>query len=407
MRNKTANKRNLLQNSLFFLGFLLFIILTVSDPQSTFQAALRGLDAWWSIVFPALLPFFVISELAVSLGIVQFFGVLLEPIMRPLFNVPGTGAFVMAVGYTSGAPVSAALTARLRKDKLCSRAEAERLVSFTNNASPLFMLVAIGIGMLDNAILGWIIALSHYLANISIGLILRFYRHNEASSSYLAPSSKKSIFKTAWQAMSDAQQQNDRPLGLVLGDAVRQSVQTLTLIGGFIIFFAVVIHVMTAAGIVQIIAAVISLPLKPLGFDSQVLLGIASGLFEMTLGSKLVSETSSAMFYQVSATTMILGWAGISIHAQAAAMLGNSDISMRPYVLSRLGQGLLGSIYSILIMKFFYPAVLPAFAFTPSVFSKTSVIIYSLSGLLMLVPFSLLSILIYALGKLRLYLIKL
>lgn len=54
-------------------------------PQQTFQAAFRGLDAWWSIVFPALLPFFVMSELLIGLGVVNFIGVLLEPVMRSAF----------------------------------------------------------------------------------------------------------------------------------------------------------------------------------------------------------------------------------------------------------------------------------------------------------------------------------
>ena len=60
----------------------------VAFPQQTFQAAFRGLDAWWSIVFPALLPFFVMSELLIGLGVVNFMGVLLEPVMRPSLTYP-------------------------------------------------------------------------------------------------------------------------------------------------------------------------------------------------------------------------------------------------------------------------------------------------------------------------------
>ena len=47
-------------------------------PQPVFQAAARGLDAWFNIVIPALLPFFIISQIFMGLGVVNFLGVLLE-----------------------------------------------------------------------------------------------------------------------------------------------------------------------------------------------------------------------------------------------------------------------------------------------------------------------------------------
>ncbi|HBT20036.1 MAG TPA: hypothetical protein DEA47_01495 [Peptococcaceae bacterium] len=99
----------------FIVAFMcLFMILF---PKEIFQASLRGLEAWWSTVVPALFPFFITSELLLGLGAVHFMGILLEPIMRPLFNVPGNGAFVVAMGYTSGAPIGTLLTVELRKKK--------------------------------------------------------------------------------------------------------------------------------------------------------------------------------------------------------------------------------------------------------------------------------------------------
>lgn len=155
------------------LIFVIFFSLIIF-PKQVFEASLRGLNAWWTIVFPALLPFFIMSEILVALGIVQFLGVLLEPIMRPVFRLPGTGAFVLAVGYTSGAPISSIVTADLRKKHLLTRNEAERIICFTNNASPLFMFGAVAVGMFNSPEIGVIIAVSHYLANILLGVCLRF-----------------------------------------------------------------------------------------------------------------------------------------------------------------------------------------------------------------------------------------
>ena len=60
--------------------------------------------------------------------------------MRPLFNVPGVGAFVVAMGLASGYPIGAVLTARLRREGQLTVAEAERLMGFCNTAEPALSL---------------------------------------------------------------------------------------------------------------------------------------------------------------------------------------------------------------------------------------------------------------------------
>ena len=71
-------------------------IAMVQYPKPTFDAAIMGLNLWWTVVFPSLLPFFILSEILMGLGVVHFIGVLLEPLMRPVFNVPGIGAFALS-----------------------------------------------------------------------------------------------------------------------------------------------------------------------------------------------------------------------------------------------------------------------------------------------------------------------
>lgn len=117
---------------------VIITIFIIIFSEQAFDAALEGLKVWWEVVFPSLLPFFIIAEILMGLGVVHFIGALLEPLMRPLFKVPGVGAFAMAMGLASGYPIGAKITGNLRRKKLCSRIEAERLVSFTNTADPLF-----------------------------------------------------------------------------------------------------------------------------------------------------------------------------------------------------------------------------------------------------------------------------
>ena len=86
--------------------FALLILMLMIFPAHVLNAALQGVGIWWDVVFPALFPFFIIAELLLSFGIVHFFGTLLDPLMRPLFRVPGIGGFVMAMGFASGYPVA-------------------------------------------------------------------------------------------------------------------------------------------------------------------------------------------------------------------------------------------------------------------------------------------------------------
>ncbi|PZN12703.1 MAG: sporulation integral membrane protein YlbJ, partial [Proteobacteria bacterium] len=58
----------------------LFAFSLICYPKQSLEASIRGLNMWWEVVFPSLLPFFIISELLISFGVVSFLGVLLEPL---------------------------------------------------------------------------------------------------------------------------------------------------------------------------------------------------------------------------------------------------------------------------------------------------------------------------------------
>lgn len=143
--------------------------------MTALEASIRGLDMWWEVVFPSLLPFFITAELLLSFGVVKFLGVVFEPIMRPLFNVPGVGSFAWIMGMVSGYPTGAKLSVRLKEQKQISQLEAERLVAFTNSSSPLFIFGAISIGFFHDAKLGVLLAVCHYLGNAITGICMRFY----------------------------------------------------------------------------------------------------------------------------------------------------------------------------------------------------------------------------------------
>lgn len=349
------SRRNRLTGLLWPVLVSLLALFMVSHPGEVFQASLAGLETWWQIVFPALLPFFIISELFLGLGVVQFLGALLEPIMRPVFNVPGVGSFVLAIGYTSGFPIGSIITSRLHRDGLCSKAEAERLVSFTNNASPLFMFGAVAVGMYHRPDLGFIIAGSHYLANIILGLILRFYGKGEPLPPARAALAG-GLLRKAIRSMVQAQAADGRPLGKLLGDSIRTSVSNLLNIGGFIILFSVLIRVMTITGIQDILVNGFRVFLEPLGFNSSVVQALAAGFWEITLGTKLASEANAPLWQQLVITSAILGWSGLAIQAQVASIIAENRLNMAVFVVARIGHSLLAAMLTFLFFGPLRPA---------------------------------------------------
>lgn len=121
---------------------LLLTVLVVAYPKDALEASTFGLKLWFDVVFPALFPFFTMSEILMGLGVIRFVGVLLEPAMRPLFRIPGVGGFVVAIGLASGYPLGAKITGQVCRDGLCTPVEGERLIAFANTADPLFIVGA-------------------------------------------------------------------------------------------------------------------------------------------------------------------------------------------------------------------------------------------------------------------------
>lgn len=329
------------------LGLILF-------PEPSFTAALKGLKLWWDVVFPALLPFFITSEILLGLGLAHFMGVLLESLMRPIFNVSGYGSFVWTMGFASGYPISAKLTCRLREQKLVTRAEGERLVSFTTSADPVFITGAIAVGFFHSAKIGMILLFVHYFSAILVGFCMRLYGRNEPTSPPL-PQNKDSLLIRALNAMHKARIQDGRSMGKLMGDAVATSLQTQLAIGGFILFFSVILSLFTQFQIIPFVSEILKKILRFFELPLDASQAFVYGLFEVTLGAKEGSEifTSDTTIFALATTGAILAWGGISVHAQVASILAETDLRYFPFFIARLLHSVIAFILTYLIAPTF------------------------------------------------------
>lgn len=337
----------------FFMAFstVFITVAMVQYPKDAFDSAIMGLNLWWNVVFPALLPFFILSEILMGLGVVHFIGVLLEPLMRPLFNVPGVGAFAMSMGLASGYPMDAVITCKFRKNQLCSAVEAERLLSFTNTADPLFMFGAVAVGMLGRPELGAIIALAHYVSSFLVGVIFRFHgRSRDTAIKSSETKNQGNIIIRALRALYTARQEDKRSLSQLLGDSAKTSMNTILLVGGFIILFSVFLRIVSIVGITNGLHTAFAAFLNIIGFSPNLAPSLVSGFFEIDLGAMAASQAEAPLMQKAAITSAIIAWSGLSVHGQVASIVIESGIRMGPYMAARLLHAIIAAILTVAFM---------------------------------------------------------
>ncbi|CAM4314683.1 sporulation integral membrane protein YlbJ [Paenibacillus alkaliterrae] len=320
------------------------MLLMAVFPTETLNSSLRGLSIWWQVLFPALFPFFVISELLLGFGIVHFFGKLLDPLMRPLFRLPGIGGFVVTMGYISGYPVGARLTAQLWEQRLVNRAEGERLVAFTTTSDPIFLIGAVSVGFFQNVALAPVLAAAHYGGGLLIGFLMRFHdRHAPATSTNKRSEvsgtlriRRPSRVAEALKAMHEARLLDGRELGALLQDSVQSALRLMIVVGGLVVFFSVVMEMLTHAGVVEVLSEALRFLFGVIGMPVTLADAGIFGLFEVTLGARAAGTAGTGLMHQAAIAAWVLSWGGLSVHAQVASLLSRTDLRYRPFILSRL-----------------------------------------------------------------------
>jgi sporulation integral membrane protein YlbJ len=351
--------RYLKLNPLLAAGLLLFafIIMLLAYPKEGIQAAVRGILIWWDVLFPSLFPFLVVAELMLGFGVVHFFGSLLDPLMRPLFRVPGIGGFVMTMGFASGYPMAAKLTSQLWDQKLVTREEGERLVAFTTSSDPIFLIGAVSVGFFHDARIAIALGAAHYGTALLVGLLMRFHGKGRMS----APPVKQDggrLLSRSFKAMHDARLKDGRPFGQMLREAVQSSIQLIFVIGGLVVFASAVLEVLSISGILQLCQEGAGRLLSSIGFPRELAYSIVDGAFEVTLGAKAAGGAAASipLVYKAACGAFVLAWAGLSVHAQIISILHRTDLRYAPFILARLVHGLLSATAVVLLWDVLQPA---------------------------------------------------
>lgn len=326
----------------------------IVSPAKSISAASSALRLCAEVVIPSLFPFIFCGNMFISLGMSRILSRYLSPMMKPLFGVSGSGALALIAGIVSGYPVGASCVSSLYSSGECTKTEAERLLTFCNNSGPMFVIGAIGTGLLHNHRLGVFLYFIHVLSALICGLIFKNFNTETEKTNSLPPANYKNTIKEAAPG---------------LGAAIEKSVDTILTICGFIIVFTVFTSVMPDNSISNYI---------------HCLLEITGGL------EKLISTSTPLILPTIS---FFMAFSGLSVIAQVSAIIMPSGLSLLPYIIGKLTHGIIAFAITYLVIMIL-PSDVPVFSHTNMTFTPDAAETFSISITLQVAAFLVLKLLI-------------
>lgn len=274
------------KNMLLFLPIAALMVLLLLRSQVAAEAVRQGLTLCAQSLLPALFPFFVAVSWAVNCGLFH---------TLQGMGIP-TSAAVFFLGALGGYPLGARTVGEAYRGGLLTKAEAEHLLACCNNAGPAFILVVVGQTVFHSAAAGLALWGIHLAAALLVALL--FCRRHTARTTIPPPASSPAAAFIA---------------------AVGSAAETMVRLSAFVVFFTVVMALLASF----------------LGTVPPLL----AGFLELTVG--ITALTPHRLDFTLAAG--LLGWGGVSVHCQAAAVLSGTDLSLRYYLLGKALQGLLSA----------------------------------------------------------------
>ena len=322
---------NILKKTNIFLGlFLLTIIILIAiNPAKYSLVAFKGIEIWAKVLLPSLLPFFILTKLFASTGVVDGITKIFSPIMSKLYNCPSESAYVFFMSILTGYPVGSKLVSDLYNNGTFTREQAVRTTAFCSTSGPMFILGSVAIGMFCDRKMGIIILASHIIGALLNGLLYRNYG-NERKKNRIRDknksvnglndknSSKNENTTLDSNNIKNASINKESPC-IDFSASVVSSVNSILLIGGVICFTFVLLEVITSSQLFSLIISLIS----KIGIDKNLLTAIFCGIGEITKGCMLLSQIPLSAFTSYCICTFIISFGGISTFLQAQAFLKN------------------------------------------------------------------------------------
>ncbi len=315
-------KKGRLKNLAVAVFLSLFALGLLADPKGSALAAKNGVVLSVETVIPSLFPFFVLSGIVMNLNTNKGFGILAKHTVCRLFHINSDLGCGYLLGIVGGYPIGARNVCAVYRRGRCTKKEAERALSFSNNCGPAFILSVAGIYLFDSIKIGLMLYIIHILSSAFIAILLR----------------PKNPMK-----QTDAVHTNKQmPFTQVFVKSVKESTVSIANVCSFVVIFAVLIYILEFLGFFSLIP-----------FKSQLFTATIKGLFEVTGGIRAL-QSAPPNSLTMTACSFLLGFGGICVHCQTASAVSDTDLSMKPYFLAKIAQGIFAALLTVLLSPLFF-----------------------------------------------------
>ncbi len=304
-------------NTIIIAALSIIIVYFVMEPKICMESSLQGGKLFLNSVFPALFPFMVITGILISYGGINAYSKVLGPLLCKPLGLPKVCSFPLVISALCGYPLGAKYSSELYEKKLIDLSQYAKIINVASNASPLFIVGAIGTAMLKDKSAGNIILMSNYISSIIMAFILKCNKSDSAQVTY--NNSDKKIF------------------GEVLKDSIDNALKTSLSVGSFIVIFSVITAIIKNNAIFNIVLNKISNGNNSL---KELLSGIILGFIEITNGCYSICLSNINYGIKVSLISFLCGFSGLSIISQVHSFTyKHKELSIKRYILRKFIQG--------------------------------------------------------------------
>jgi len=313
----------------FFLSVLLalaaFVGLIICPDAST-GGARTGLLLCSGVIIPSLFPFMVLGNLFLELGLPNWLGKILSPVTKKLFGVSGAGSAAFFLGIAGGYPLGAITVSEMYTSGVLKKSEAERLLSFCNNSGPAFIVSVAGSAVFGSVKIGLCLYAIHIISAVFTGILLK---------------NRKEVFASIDPPITSVN------FSAAFTRSIKRAAGTIVTVCGFVVFFSVLVGLLDSYGSLSVLSGDIS---SKLGTELHFSRSLLTGFLELGTGtSSMLGLSTNAE--NLALCSFIIGWGGISVHAQASSVIREGGLNPALHTLGKLLHGVL----SALITFFAYP----------------------------------------------------
>ena len=287
--------------------------------QAVLPAAADAALLWWTRVLPALLPYLILTGLAVRC----------RPRLPRLFRLHPYALTSLLLGAIGGYPVGARVLGEGLASGALSESDARRFSLFASLPSPSFLMTVTALGLFDCPAAVPVLCAAVYGTALLV-LLLFGFRPSDA-----APPAARTL------SASD-----------VTG-AIEDGLSAILRIGGCIVLCRCLAALLEAAGAMRMLCAL-------LPWDENVIRAAVIGLLEMTSGTAAAAALPLPLGVRLPLCVFLQMFGGASVLLQIRCFLPVRGFWKT--ILGRLGMGLCGAVLCALLMQLLPPALVPAMA---------------------------------------------